>query len=203
MKDKIIHKAVDMFLQLGFKSVTMDDIAGELGISKKTIYTYFKNKTELVRETVLNVFSQISCGIDHICSLEKDPIEELYEIKKLVMQHLKDEQSSPQYQLQKYYPEVHTTLKAMHYEKLSDCTLRNLKRGMAMGLYRKNLDIEFISRIYFNGVHGIKDENLFPPAQFPKGPLYETYLEYHIRGIVTKQGLKSLKKFISKTTENV
>jgi AcrR family transcriptional regulator len=202
MKDKIVHKAADMFLQLGFKSVTMDDIAHELGISKKTIYNFFSNKTALVRETVLTVFSQISCGIDQICSLEKDPIEELYEIKKLVMQHLKDEQSSPQHQLQRYYPEVHATLKSMHYDKLSSCTLRNLERGMAMGLYRKNLDIEFISRIYFNGVQGIKDENLFPAHQFPKGPLYETYLEYHIRGIVTKEGLKSLKKFIDKTTEN-
>lgn len=203
MKDKIINKAADMFLQLGFKSVTMDDIASELGISKKTIYTLFSNKTELVRETVMTVFTRISSGIDEICSLQKDPIEELYEIKKLVMQHLKDEQSSPQYQLQKYYPEVHTTLRTMHYDKLRDCTLRNLDRGMAMGLYRENLDIEFVSRIYFNGVNGIKDETLFPPEQFPKSALHEAYLEYHIRGIVTKYGLKSLKKFISKTTDNV
>ena len=79
MKEKIITKAAEMFLSLGFKSVTMDDISNEMGISKKTIYTHFNNKTQLVKESVLKVFEEISCGIDAIQDLEKDPIEELYD----------------------------------------------------------------------------------------------------------------------------
>ena len=123
MKDKIIQKAADMFITLGFKSVTMDDIANELGISKKTIYTHFKNKSQLVQEVIMSVFETISYGIDCICELNKNPIEELYEIKRLVMVHLKNERSSPQYQLQKYYPEIHESLKANQYQKMSECTL--------------------------------------------------------------------------------
>jgi AcrR family transcriptional regulator len=202
MKDKIIHKATHMFITLGFKSVTMDDIANELAISKKTIYTHFKNKTELVHEVTMSMFEIISHGIDCICDLQKNPIEELYEIKKLVMVHLKNERSSPQYQLQKYYPEIHEALKAKHYQKMSECTLRNLKRGVAMGLYRENLDIDFVSRIYFIGVNGIKDEALFPLQQFPKVQLFQEYLEYHLRGIVTKEGLKTLNKFNKTTVQN-
>ncbi|MBT8262128.1 MAG: TetR/AcrR family transcriptional regulator [Bacteroidia bacterium] len=202
MKDKITHKAAEMFITLGFKSVTMDDIANELAISKKTIYAHFKNKTELVHEVTMSLFSTISCGIDHICDLQKNPIEELYEIKKLVMMHLKNERTSPQYQLQKFYPEIHEALKAKHYQKMSECTLGNLKRGVAMGLYRENLDIDFVSRIYFIGVNGIKDEALFPVQKFPKVRLFEDYLEYHLRGIVTKEGLKTLNKFIKTTMHN-
>ncbi len=202
MKDKIIQKATEMFITLGFKSVTMDDIARELGISKKTIYTHFKNKTELVHETTMNMFELISHGIDCICTLQKNPIEELYEIKKLVMVHLKNEKVSPQYQLQKYYPEIHEAMKAQHYRKMSECTLRNLKRGVEMGLYRENLDIDFVSRIYFIGVNGIKDEALFPSPRFSKVQLIEDYLEYHLRGIVTKEGLKTLNKFIKTTVHN-
>ena len=195
MKEKIIQKATDLFLTRGFKSVTMDDIANEMGISKKTIYTHFSNKSELVRETTLSMFNHITHGIDCICALDKNPIEELYDIKKFVLLQLKNEKSSPQFQLQKYYPEVHNTLKAKHYEKMADCTLKNLKRGVAMGLYRKNLDVEFVSRIYFIGLHGIKDEGVFPIEEFPKVGLFEEFLEYHLRGIVTKEGLKTLKKF--------
>jgi len=191
-----------MFITLGFKSVTMDDIANELAISKKTIYTHFKNKTELVHEVTMSIFETISCGIDHICDLQKNPIEELYEIKKLVMLHLKNEHSSPQYQLQKYYPEISVALKAKHYEKMSDCTLGNLKRGIEMGLYRKNINVDFVSRIYFIGVNGIKDEMLFPINKFPKVGLFEDYLEYHLRSIVTKQGLQILNKFIKTTIHN-
>ncbi len=104
MKIKILEKATDMFLNYGFKSVTMDDIANKMGISKKTIYAHYVNKTKLVEDCTMHLFDTISQGIDHICSLGKNPIEELYEIKKFAMVHLKDEKSSPQYQLQKYYP---------------------------------------------------------------------------------------------------
>jgi len=202
MKEKIIQKATELFINLGFKSVTMDDIAQEMGISKKTIYAHFSNKTELVSATTSSLFALITHGIDCICDLEKNPIEELYEIKKLVMLNLKDEKSSPQYQLQKYYPEVHEHFKAKHFDKMYDCTKKNLTRGVEQGLYRDNIDIEFVSRIYFQGVHGIKDDSIFPINIFPKTKLMEDYLEYHLRGIVTSDGLTILKKFIKTTLDN-
>ncbi len=192
-----------MFINLGFKSVTMDDIANEMAISKKTIYAHFKNKTELVGEVTQNVFDTICYGIDFICELNKNPIEELYEIKKFVMLQLKNEKASPQYQLQKYYPEIHASFKVKHFEKMSECTISNLKRGVEMGLYRENLNIDFVARIYFIGVSGIKDDQLFPVEQFPKVELFEEYLEYHLRGIVTKEGQKTLNKFIKTTVQNV
>ena len=197
MREKIIHKAADMFITLGFKSVTMDDIAATLGISKKTIYAHFKNKTDLVKEATLALFHVISHGIDCISDQDKNPIEELYDIKKFVMMHLKDEKSSPQYQLQKYYPEISNTLKELQFDTMQECTLRNLRKGVKQGLYRDNLDIEFVSRIYFIGVNGIKNDNLFPSQNFPKAKLMEDYLEYHLRGIVTKKGELTLNNFIN------
>jgi AcrR family transcriptional regulator len=197
MREKIIHKAADMFITLGFKSVTMDDIAATMGISKKTIYAHFKNKTDLVKEATLALFHVISHGIDCISNQDKNPIEELYDIKKFVMMHLKDEKSSPQYQLQKYYPEISNTLKELQFDTMQECTRRNLRKGVAQGLYRGNLDIEFVSRIYFIGVIGMKDDKLFPSQNFPKAKLMEDYLEYHLRGIVTKKGEQTLNNFIN------
>lgn len=202
MKEKIVQKASEMFITLGFKSVTMDDIANAMGISKKTIYSHFANKSDLVREATMYMFHNIIVGIDCIREFNKNPIEELYEIKKLVMMHLKNERSSPQYQLQKYYPEVHATLKKKHFENMHDCVIKNLTRGIELGLYRKNINVEFISRIYFNGVSGTKDASLFPHDRFPQEQLMEDYLEYHLRGIVTKEGLKTLKRFIKTTIDN-
>ena len=202
MREKIIQKAAEMFITLGFKSVTMDDIANEMGISKKTIYTHFKNKTDLVKESTLSLFEVITHGIDCICEQDNNPIEELYEIKKFVMMQLKNEKSSPQYQLQKYYPEISNTLKSMHFETMQECTVRNLKKGIDHGLYRNNLDIEFVSRIYFIGVSGTKDEMLFPPDIFPKALLMEEFLEYHLRGIITKKGQLTLNKFINNHTND-
>jgi len=201
MKEKILVKATDMFLNYGFKSVTMDDIANKMGISKKTIYAHYENKTSLVDDSTMYMFDIISNGIDHICALQKNPIEELYEIKRFVMMHLKDEKSSPQYQLQKYYPKVHDVLRHKQYEVMQDCVLENLKKGIDLGIYRKNLNIEFVSRICFSGVNSIKDQQFFPLEQFPVSTLMDDYLEYHLRGIVTPEGRKVLNKIINSNQE--
>ena len=201
MKDKILHKAIDMFLNIGFKSVTMDDIANSLGISKKTIYTHYSNKTELVKDSTAYMIEFISSGIDTICELNKNPIEELYEIKKFVMMHLKDEKSSPQYQLQKYYPTVHDGLQKRNFDKMQDCVVKNVEKGIEIGIYRENLNVEFVSRIYFSGVHSIKDQQLFPLPLFPISALMDDYLEYHLRGIVTPEGRKILNKIINSNQE--
>lgn len=198
MKDKILEKATELFLNLGFKSVTMDDIANAMGISKKTIYAHYKNKTELVKAATFHLFDVICEGIDIICSEEKNPIAELYEIKSFAMRHLKDEKSSPQYQLQKYYPKIYETLKFKQFEIMKDCIAKNLERGIEIGLYRKDLNVEFITRIYFNGMIGIKNQQLFPQEKFTMKALMEDYLEYHLRGITTTKGLQFLTSFLNK-----
>ncbi|MBT8307858.1 MAG: TetR/AcrR family transcriptional regulator [Maribacter sp.] len=201
MKEKILHKATDMFLNLGFKSVTMDDLAHELGISKKTIYTHFANKTKLVEECTRHLFCSISEGIDHICSLHKNPIEELYEIKRFALLHLKNEKASPQYQLQKYYPRIYESIKKQQFELMQDCVLVNLKKGIAIGIYRDNLNIDFVSRIYFSGITSIKDQHLFPVTKFPIVSLMDEYIEYHLRGIITLKGRQILNQIINSNQE--
>ena len=192
MKDRIISQAADLFLSLGFKSVTMDDIAQNLGCSKKTIYQHFENKTKLIEATTLYMFDFISKGIDHICALEKNPIEEIFDIKRFVMHHLKNEKSSPQHQLQKYYPKIFKTLKQKQFEVMHECVKENLQRGIAQGIYRDSIDIDFIARIYFNSMMVIKDKTLFPLTYFSMNDLMENYIDYHLHGICTPEGLEFL-----------
>jgi len=198
MEQKIVEKSTELFLNLGFKSVTMDEIASALGVSKKTIYKYFNNKTDLVNAVSNHVFDSISCGIDHICHLNMNPIDELFSIKRFVMEHLKDEKSSPQYQLQKYYPKIFLSLKKKQFEVMQECVIDNLKKGIDLGLYRPNIDLEFISRIYFNGLTGIKDNDMFPLKNYSMKTLLNFYYEYHLRGICTAKGIKQLENQLEK-----
>jgi AcrR family transcriptional regulator len=202
MREKIIQKATELFLKIGFKSVTMDEIAQEMAISKKTIYTHFKNKTALIKECTFCVMNSITDGIDEICSHNQDPIEELFEIKKFIMRKLEDDHSSPQYQLQRYYPEISKKLHQNQFEKMMEFTKKNISRGIEQGLYRSNLDPDFIGRLYFIGITGIKDQTIFPIEKFSPKYLTEEYLEYHLRGIVTEKGLSTLKKFIKEHQTN-
>ncbi len=198
MKSKILKKAIDLFLTFGFKSVTMDDIANELAISKKTIYSHFSTKLKLVEATTFHVFEQINSGIFSICSSNINPIEEMFLIKSLIMEQLKGEKTSPQYQLQKYYPKIFEILKHKQFESVNTCITENLSRGITLGLYRKNLDIHLITRLYFNGIMGIKNVELFPVNDFNSSYLMHNYLEYHIRAIATEKGIQTLEKIIKK-----
>lgn len=197
MREKIIHKAAELFLTLGFKSVTMDDIAQEMGISKKTIYVHFANKTKLVEAVTFELFETICDGIDTICDVSKNPIEELYDIKMFVMHHLKNEKSSPQFQLKKYYPQIYDVLKLKQFEKMHDSVKESLQKGVDTELFRSNINVDFISRMYFNGMTGIKDSSIFPQEIYTMDYLMESYLEYHLRAIVTAKGFTILNKFIT------
>ena len=202
MKEALLEKATDLFLTHGFKTVTMDQLAQEMGMSKKTIYTFFKNKSELVDACTNQLFDLISCGVDHICTLGKNPIEEMYEMKRYVMVHLKDERSSPQYQLQKYYPNTFKVLQQRQFNMMQDCILKNLQKGIDQGIYRDNLDPDFIIRIYFSGVNAIKNVDLFPPKLNGIIDIMDNFLEYHLRGIVSPKGLSILNEALDKHKEN-
>ena len=198
MKDAILLKASELFLTLGFKSVTMDDIASGMGISKKTIYQHFSNKHDLVEATTMHVFHIISEGIDFICNLNKPAIDELLAIKEFAMAKLNNEASSPFYQLQKYFPKVAAQLRKLQFDKVQTCIRHNLKKGIQSGLYRPNIDVEFTARLYFVGVTGIKDQEIFPETMYSVKEASEKYLDYHLHAIVTTAGLQILEKMTKK-----
>ena len=196
MKQQILNTANDLFLTYGFKSVTMDDIAEKMSISKKTIYASYKTKSDLVKACVMNTFNLISNGIDQICIVGKNPIEELFEVKDFILNHLRSEQSSPIFQLKKYYNQFYHELQKKQLEVMSDCVQENLRRGIEEGIYRKELDLDFITRIYFSGVTIIKDIELFPKGITNMKELQTEYLEYHLRAITTKKGITVLQKIL-------
>ncbi|WP_334056273.1 TetR/AcrR family transcriptional regulator [Polaribacter sp. P097] len=198
MKDKILEKSQELFLNLGFKSVTMDEIANSLGISKKTLYKHYSNKTQLVEQVTDHLFDNICCEIDSVYDLDLNPIEELFEIKKVVLQNLKDEKSSPQYQLQKYYPKIYLELKNKQFGVMQGSIKENLSTGIDLNLYRNDIDIEFISRLYFHGLVGVRDRDLFPLQQYSMNDLITNYLDYHLRGIATDKGIEELENQLNK-----
>jgi hypothetical protein len=79
---------------------------------------------------------------------------------------------------------------------MQDCVTDNLNRGVEQGLYRNSINIDFISRIYFNCMISLKDKEIFPLNNFSMNTLMDNYLEYHLRGICTEKGIQTLNKFI-------
>ncbi|MCM4155202.1 TetR/AcrR family transcriptional regulator [Gramella sp. AN32] len=197
MREKILETAAELFLTFGFKSVTMDDIAEKMGISKKTIYAHFSTKTKLVQATTTHLLEKINTGIEDIRNRQENPIIENYSIKRFVLHNLKGEKTSPHYQLQKYYPKILESIKEKQFYILEKCVVENLQRGIKEGYYRETVPVQFITRLHFLGMMGIKDKNLFSADEYTEEYLMENFLEYHLRAICTPKGIKKLEEFIS------
>ena len=183
-----------MFLNFGFKSVTMDDIAQKMCISKKTIYSHYCNKRKLVEEATFGLFDTICEGIDDINNAKFNPIEEIYQIKELMLASLNDEKSSPIYQLEKYYPKIHKTLMIKRFEVMQSCVSANIERGITENIFRADIDVDLITRIYFKGVTATKDNTIFSPDKFEMKYILSNYIDYHVRGIATAKGLEILEQ---------
>ena len=192
MKKNIINEAIPLFIQFGFKSVTIDDIAIKMGVSKKTIYAHFPKKVTLVETSVFMHFNNVFEKILNISKHSKDPIIGLYQIKKEALKHLSNEKNSPVYQLQKYYSSIYNKLQQMEFNTLGGMFSESLKKGIEMGLFRSEININFVTRIFFNGIRGINDVQLFPMEEYRIDQLLINFSEYHLRAICTPAGVDKL-----------
>ena len=104
--------------------------------------------------------------------------------------------SSPHHQLKKYYPQIYSVLQIKQFQKMHQSVKNSIQHGVNTGVFRNSIDVEFISRMYFTGMTGIKDNMFFPRETYQMEYLMESYLEYHLRAIVADKGMTILNNFI-------
>jgi len=191
MKEKIINKAKDMFLRLGFKSITMDDIAGEMCISKKTIYKYFANKELLIHESTQVLHKEVHEIITEIISRGYNAIEENFQIRKMFADMFKSTDTSPIYQLKKHYPEVYEKALEYQVQECESCFKQNIEKGITQGLYRKDINIDVYVKLYYALIFTINENTR---SEREAAALEMEALEYHTRAMATEKGIAELEK---------
>ncbi|SFQ47552.1 transcriptional regulator, TetR family [Flavobacterium akiainvivens] len=201
MSGLILEKAKEMYLNLGFKGVTLDDIAQEMSISKKTIYQHYANKNELVEAVGTYLMQIIFDEIQKIAASGCNAVEELFEIRKYLRRTLEDKYRLAAYQLTRFFPEISQKMHMRQFDRMKESVSRNLQRGISEGLYRTDINVDFVSRIYFTGISGTKDSSVFPEELFNTNDLHNLYLEYHLRAICTPKGILLAEKYLTENKE--
>jgi AcrR family transcriptional regulator len=197
----LLIKVRDMYMKYGIKSITMDDVARELGISKKTLYQYVVDKDDLVGKFIEN---EIAIRQEEICKCFRigyNAIEELFEISLFMNRLMRNQSTVTEYDLRKYYPVHYHKAQNARREGIYNYILLNLKKGVKEGLYRADMNKEVIAKLYLWRSENVHLDELFTLEEFTSTKLFIELLNYHIRGIATEKGIIVLERKI-KDLEN-
>ncbi|MFP4447304.1 MAG: TetR/AcrR family transcriptional regulator [Bacteroidales bacterium] len=186
----IIEKVSALYLQYGIKSVTMDDVARELGISKKTLYKYVENKIELVSHFVDYILGQRLCTVQEIQKEKHNAIEELFKVNEYVIEMLRNYNPSMEYDLRKYYPQQYEKVRKHRRTNMYQAVLANIQKGKKEGLFRSELNEDIISRVHVSRIENSFANEMFSIEELTSKEFITEMMEYHIRGIASKKGIE-------------
>ncbi len=190
---RIIEESTRLFLKYGLRSVTMDDVSREMGISKKTLYNFVSNKAELVDQDIRVMFETISGHMNELAKQSDNAIDELFKIDEYFDVMMREQHPAMIFQLKKYYPKTFAWLDERKSKFVIDTTLLNLSKGIEQGLYLPDLNKEYLAYIYLTHTSVIESETI-PREICESTGFHKAHLIYHIRGISSKKGLDYLKQ---------
>lgn len=191
-KQHIISESIQLFLKFGVKSLTMEDIARKLGISKKTLYAHVKDKEDLLLQAVVLFGKFEDKQLSEICSRGLNAIDESLEIKKWVLDMIQNIHPSVAYDIEKFHPAVSKRMKTSRHENVYRSIFQNIVKGQKEGLYRSDINADIVAKLYIGRMESIFDQELFPSSTYNVSDVYMEWFIYHIHGMATSKGLQLL-----------
>lgn len=194
-KDRILKGAEELFFKYGIKSITMDDIARHLGISKKTIYQSYSDKNEIVETLVLNQTKNNECEFQKIEAKTSNVVEEVFEMMNHMSQMFSQMNPNLFYDLQKYHPNAWKIFKQFKEECIERMVEDSVRRGMEQGLVRSDINSKIIARLRMEEVELAFNPQAFPPDKFKIVDIQLSLLDHFLHGICTLKGHKLINKY--------
>jgi len=187
--DKIIQDSRALFWKYGFKALSMDDIARELGVSKKTLYQFVSNKTDLIAKTFDCEEQMMYKWINEVAASGLNAIDELLALSQRLNEDIDKFKPEITYALQKYYPDLYTRLLEKKKKLVHTHIKANIERGMEQGLYRSDLDVKLVAALYVEKMIGLQSAVLDYVENLSFDHIFEVMFENHIRGIANAEGV--------------
>ncbi|AFK02457.1 transcriptional regulator, TetR family [Emticicia oligotrophica DSM 17448] len=199
VRERILKAAEELFLKFGIRSVTMDEIASELGISKKTIYMHFADKDSIVEEVAVVRMTCEQEMSEVIHKESENPIHEVVREIEMLKANIANFNPVIIYDLKKYYPKVWALFQEHKKTIYLDIIKENLKEGIKQGLYRPEVNVEILARLRMEEIDFAFEQSVFPKDKFNQYDIHKTFIDHFLRGIITLKGLEVYEKYISTT----
>jgi TetR/AcrR family transcriptional regulator, cholesterol catabolism regulator len=195
IKERIVTKAHEQFNRYGIRSVSMDDIAAELGMSKKTLYQYFADKDELVDACFGNVMThhRMQCQADQ--QRAENAIHELFLAFDMTQQTFVNMNPSVLYDMKKYHPAAYKKFHEFKYGFLYKVIVHNLEKGVKDELYRPDIDVDVMARLRIESVMLPFDADVFPNNRTHLIHIEQQLFDHFLYGLATTKGQKLIQKY--------
>lgn len=195
-KEKLLKDVTGIFMTYGIKSMTMDDIARQLRVSKKTLYQHFSDKSDLVLQCM-----HFECGFEELAIKEiiergLNAIDENIEISRFVLAQIQQVHPSIFYDLEKYHPEAFAMMQDSRQGFTGEVIHNNIVKGIAEGYFRDDIHIEIATHLWISRINAIFNPAFFPLSEFDLGEVYQQMFTQQIRGLASEKGLRYLEERI-------
>ena len=188
IKERILSKAEALFWKFGTRSITMDDISRDIGISKKTLYQHFTDKDDIVFQVIQYRIDQNRENVSCRVATARDPIEEFLLASEMMRQYLAEMNPALLIDVQRHYPRAWEICTEFRERFLLESIRSNLKRGIEQGLYRPEIDIEIMARLRVELIRMAYDTDVFPRMLVGMTEVQIQLLHHFVRGILTEKG---------------
>jgi len=199
-KIELIARCAVVFLRLGVRSVTMEDLAREIGVSKKTLYVHFHDKSELINQIIDQKLALDRSVCEMGIEQGENAIDSMLLISRSVIENISSISPTVFFDLKKHYPEAWQKMADHKWGFVYTMFLENIRRGMDEGLYRTNMDPDIIARLYVASTDLIMAGEVYPWPEYHYGKVFLETFRFHIRGMASDEGIAYLKERIKRET---
>lgn len=199
-QERILDTAFGLFRQYGTRSITMDDIATRMGISKKTLYAHFVDKDDMVVHAISRFLEVIQEEERVIRARAANAIEELFEVMNMMDERLRNMNPVIMLDLQKFHSKAFLVFQEYRNNSLRTVIRENLERGISEGLYRKDLEVSILTQFRIASAMLCFQPEVFPIAGFEMGKVQRVLLEHFLYGVASAEGLKLIEQYKQHST---
>ena len=201
VKDRILWKADELFNRYGIRSVSMDDIAAQLGMSKKTLYQYYTDKDELVNAVFTTIMEQNreQCGKDR--QRAENPVHEVFLAFDMVSEMFANMNPAVLYDMEKYHPTTYKKFKEYKNVFLYQMIRTNIERGIEQDLYRDEIDVDILTRYRIHSIMLSFNSEVFPSNRTHLVHIEQQLVEHFLYGLATQKGQKLIQKYKNQRTK--
>lgn len=194
-QERILDTAFGLFRQYGTRSITMDDIATRMGISKKTLYAHFVDKDDMVVHAISRFLEVIQEEERGLRAGAANAIEELFEVMNMMDNRLRNMNPVIMLDLQKFHSRAFMVFQEYRNNYLRNTIRENLERGIAEGLYREDLEVSILTQFRIASAMLCFQPEVFPIAGFEMVKVQRVLLEHFLYGVASAEGLKLIEKY--------